>query len=99
MWTFTQKVPDAELCVNTVPQICPMLFKSVLLLVETSLRALEPKLHLAGWAIAMLGEFQVDPLAVRCYGLTIFVITGDSLPPEEDDDVGILLDAARVPQI
>src|SRR5664279_1621508 len=62
---------------------------------EAGLGLLEPQLDLAGWPVAMLGQLQVDDLAIR-----VLVLAGAFLlAPQEHDQVGVLLDRPGLAQV
>src|SRR4051812_48078569 len=62
---------------------------------EACLSLLEPELDLAGRTVAVLGELQVDDLAL----LLLVVLTAFLVAPQEHDEVGVLLDRARLPEV
>src|ERR1035437_6103090 len=60
---------------------------------EARLALAEPELDLAGGAVAVLGQAQVDDLAVRALVFAGLLL----LAPEEEDQVRVLLDGAGPP--
>src|SRR5688500_17626850 len=64
---------------------------------EARLALAEPQLRLAGWAVAVLGQPEVDHLAL---GVRPCFLGGSLLlAPQEHDQVRVLLDRARFAQV
>src|SRR6478672_8619964 len=62
---------------------------------EPRLALLEPELDLSRGAVAVLRQLQVHDLAVR----VLIVGAALLLAPQEEDEVGVLLDRARFAQV
>src|SRR6185369_7548320 len=62
---------------------------------EARLALAEPELDVAGGTVAMFGELDVDHLAIHVDVLARLLL----LPPQEHDEVGVLLDCAGLAQV
>src|SRR4249920_3558877 len=62
---------------------------------EAGLLLLEPQLDLTGRPVSMLGQTEVDHLAV----LLLIVLTALPVAPQEHHQIGILLDRAGLAQV
>ncbi len=63
---------------------------------EPGLALLEPELDLAGRAVAVLGQLEVDDLAV---GVLILRPGTLLVTPQEEDEVGVLLDRPGLAEV
>src|SRR5467141_2034443 len=64
---------------------------------EARVLANEGELHDAGGAVALLGDDQFRHALVVCRGLRLVAV--HVLTVDEDDDVGVLLEGAGLPQV
>src|SRR5262249_52595139 len=89
-----RKTWAAGLTLGALPVFGPLRASAGGQVVEAGARGGEAREHLAGGAVALLGDDQLGD-ALRVGGLRVVVLVA----VDEDDHVGVLLDGARLAQI